>query len=435
MEQIAFVNVRAAWKRLPLIVVAVAALAGAWYGVRWLVGDTMAEYAQDFETAESAVRLAPRDPQSHLKLARLHRVSFEPSEIPLALEQYEQAAALDPNNWLIWLETGRAREEAGDRAGGIRALRHAAELAPNYAQPRWHLGNLLLRDGQQDAAFAELRRAADADPTLRPQVFNLAWQVFDQNMAQVVRVVGNTPQARAQLTTVLVGRNRLDDALNLWAGLGEGEKKENGAAGESLAKALFDAKRYRAALRVSLEMGAINPSETAAERVTNGGFESDIGAPGKKFFDWQIAPSPQAQIALDPRAPHGGKRSLRVVFNAPTQFEFRNVLQLVAVEPATRYRLSFYVRTEDLKSASTPTFLVFEAGDMTNALAATPPLASGTSDWQQVSVELTTPPRAEAILLRVDRGACPDGACPVYGKVWYDDFDLQRTTGRATTAR
>src|SRR2546430_11511690 len=59
---------------------AVAALAASWYGVRWGIGDTMAEaaplsYANDptaaFESAEAAARLAPRDPLAHLTLARL----------------------------------------------------------------------------------------------------------------------------------------------------------------------------------------------------------------------------------------------------------------------------------------------------------------------------------------------------------------------------
>ncbi len=427
-DQLTIINMGAMWKRAPLVLVAVVALVASWYAVRWLMGATMAESAQDFETAAAAVRLAPRDPQSHLNLARLHRVSFEPDEVSLALEEYKRAAALAPNDWLIWLEVGRARASSGDLDGGIRALRHTVELAPSYAQPRWHLGNTLLRAGQTDEAFAELRRAADADPTYRPQVFNLAWQVFGQDMALVIKTVGNTPVARAQLTTVLINRGRLDDSLKLWSSLSETEKKENAATGEPLAQALHAAKRYHDALQISLEIGLVAPSETAAEKITNGGFESDIGAAGKKFFDWQIAPLPQAQVALDARVAHSGKRSLRIIFNAPAQFEFRNIAQLVVVEPATRYRLSFYVRTEDLRSASTPILVVLDGADINNALASTAPLANGTSDWQQMSVEFTTPPRAEAVVLRLDRAGCADNTCPILGKVWYDDFDLQRTT-------
>src|SRR5207248_5094136 len=106
---------------------------------------------------------------------------------------------------------GRARAALGDTDGGIAALRRAVELAPNYAEQRWHLGNALLRAGRNEEAFAELRRAADADPDkYRPQVFNLAWQVYGPDMARVIDAVGKTPAARAQLVGVLAGRGRLD---------------------------------------------------------------------------------------------------------------------------------------------------------------------------------------------------------------------------------
>src|SRR5689334_17065560 len=100
-EQLALINVRTFVARVPLVLLAAAALVVGWYGVRWGIGDTMAEtaplsYANDptaaFETAEAAERLAPRDPYSHLTLARLHRVTFDPAELPLALAEYEQAA-------------------------------------------------------------------------------------------------------------------------------------------------------------------------------------------------------------------------------------------------------------------------------------------------------------------------------------------------------
>ena len=33
---------------------------------------------------------------------------------------------------------------------------------------------------------------------------------------------------------------------------------------------------------------------------------------------------------------------------------------------------------------------------------------------------------AEAILIRFTRTPCTDAVCPIFGKVWYDDFNLQR---------
>lgn len=428
--QVAFINTRAPWRRALLVVALALALLGTWRGVRWLVGDTLAEFAQDYATAEAAARLAPHDPQAHLTLARLRRASFDPSDLPLALEQYERAATLDPNEWTIWLELGQARGSAGDTDGGLHALRRAAELAPAYWQPRWYLGNLLLRAGEVDAAFAELRRAANANPDLRPQVFSLAWQAFGGDMERVVKSVGGSPQARAQLVTVLVGRGRLDDARSLWSSLSEGERRENATAGEALARVFYDGRNYHAALQVLGEAGALDPSLTSAEKISNGGFEADIPPPGKKLFDWQVTPAPQAQVALDTRGAHTGGRSLRIAFNAPAHVDFRNVSQLVVVEPATRYRLSFYVRAQDLQSVSTPVLSVLDAADQSVPLAASAPVVAGTSDWQQVAVEFVSPLHSDGIVLLLTRAPCPEGACPIYGKVWYDDFDLQRSAGR-----
>jgi Flp pilus assembly protein TadD len=434
-DQVLFINVRPAWRRVPLLLVALLALAGAWQGVRWCVGSTMAEHASDLDSAEAATRLAPRNPASHLRLARLHRVTFLPEELPKALSAYERAAALAPNDYLIWTELGRARGASGDTAGAERALRRAAELAPAYAEPRWHLGNLLLRAGRVDEGFAELRRAADAHPErFRPQVFNLAWQLYEQDMPRVVAAVGETPAARAQLVGVLLGRGRADDAHAVWETLGAAEKRKQRAAGEALARALHEGKQYRRALQV---LGEAGEQVGGAEKISNGGFESDMAATGAGLFQWRVTPGgAAAQVALDPRGGRGGSRALRVAFNAPSQIDFSNVRQTVAVEPRTHYRLSFYVRTSELKSASTPVAVVSDAAaPEPQALAASASAPAGTSEWQEVSVEFTTGERTEAVEVRLARAPCPDGVCPIYGKIWYHDFDLQRAGGRAAAAR
>jgi len=438
-DQIALISVRPVWARLPLALLAVLALAASWYGVRWGIGDTMAEtaplsYANDptaaFESAEAAARLAPRDPLAHLTLARLHRVSFDPQETPLALREYDEAAALAPNDYLIWTEVGRARAALGDTDGGVAALSRAVELAPAYAEQRWHLGNALLRAGRYDEAFAELRRAADTDSEkYRPQVFNIAWQLYGPDMARVIDAVGKTPAARAQLVVVLAGRSRLEDALKVWSGLSDEEKRGQTWAGDRLARSLYGQGQYRRALQVLAESGA--SQSPAPEKISNGGFESDIGQAGTQLFEWQVTATPGSQVVVDARAAHSGRRSLRILFNAAGDAEFHNVSQLVAVEPSTRYRLTYFVRTEELRSAATLVAMAADATSPDAALASSVPVPSGTNDWQQVSFEFTTGPKTEAALVRLVRVGCSEGTCPIYGKIWYDDFDLQRAAGRA----
>ena len=432
-DQISHIDVRAAWRRGLLLAPAALALAGVWYGVRWCAGATLAEYARDAETAAAATRLAPHNPNSHLRLARLRRAGFRPEDLPEALAAYERAAELSPHDYLVWSELGRARGEAGDPDGSIEALRRAAELAPNYAQPRWLLGNTLLRAGRTDEGFEELRRAADADPALRPQVFNLAWQFYRQDMPRVVEAVGRTPEARAQLVGVLVGRGQLAEAVAVWESLGEA-RREHRETGEGLARALQEQKQFRRALRVLSEAGAAADGGAAvtAGEISNGGFESDIGPAGKRLTGWQVAPSSTGvKVTIDPRGARGGDRSLCVTFNAPSQADFGNVLQFVVVEPATRYRLSFHVRTEELRSAATVLAQVLDASAAQPApLGASAPVPAGTAAWQEVAFEFTTGPQTEAVLLRLTRANCPDGVCPIFGKVWYDDFDLQPAAQR-----
>src|SRR2546421_662814 len=376
-DQVALISVRPVWARLPLALLAVLALAASWYGVRWGIGDTMAEtapfsYANDptasFESAEAAARLAPRDPLAHLTLARLHRVTFDPQETPLALREYDEAAALAPNDYLIWTEMGRARAALGDTDGGVAALSRAVELAPAYAEPRWHLGNALLRAGHYDEAFAELRRAADtASEKYRPQVFNLAWQVYGPDMARVIDAVGKTPAARAQLVGVLAGRGRFDDALKVWSGPSDEERRGQSWAGDRLARALYGQGQYHRALQVLRESDAAQ--DLAPEKISNGGFESDIGQAGTQLFQWQVTQSPGSQVVVDARAAHSGRRSLRVLFNAAGEAEFHNVSQLVAVEPSTHYRLTYFVRTEELRSAATLIAMAADASSPDTALA------------------------------------------------------------------
>src|SRR4030095_11319934 len=90
------------------------------------------------------------------------------------------------------------------------------------------------------------------------------------------------------------------------------------------------------------------------EQFTNGGFENDAGTGVAGLFSWQVTSVPQAQVAVDPNYRHAGQRSLRILFKSPSTLEFKNIAQLVVVEPGAQYRFTCFVRTEDLKSAGTP---------------------------------------------------------------------------------
>lgn len=452
-DQIKTLSLDAGWRRALLVVPVLAALWAAWTVGRWCIGNTLASNPQDAEEVLAAARvrpndplvregleqvgrvlasserLAPDDPQVHFTLGVFARKSFEPEELAEALRRFERATALSPHDYRLWMELGRARGQAGDAAGGERALRHAVALAPHYSMPRWYLGNLLLRAGRDREAFAELRRAAEIDPKLHTQVFTTAWGYFRGDVRAVGDAVGDSASARARLVQFLVSQKRLDEALALWGTLGAEEKKEQGESGRALVAALGAAGRHHKSLAVFREIQPGPGGQVEPGQVLNGGFEADVNATGANPFDWVVRPVPQAQMGMDAQAPHGGRRSLRVEFSGPSNFEFGQFSQLLLVEPGARYRLSYFVRTEELRSAATLYVEVVEPSG--RVVTAGPAVPAGTADWRQESVEFAAPAGVEGLLLRVVRQGCNDPSCPVFGKVWYDDFSLQRAAGGA----
>ncbi|HLL73799.1 MAG TPA: tetratricopeptide repeat protein [Pyrinomonadaceae bacterium] len=443
-DQITSFDLGPAWRRVLLVVpMVVAAAAGVWFAARWCVGHELALWAPEVEgmsrasLVATAARLAPDDPQTHFTLARLGDRSFLPGELPAAVARYERAAALSPNDYRLWVDLGRARSAAGDADGAERALRRATELAPNYPGPRWYLGNLLLREGRTEEAFDQLRRAGDANPEVfRPQIFNMAWGAFGGDIRRLGELAGDSVESRSALAEYLIGRERLDDALAVWRGFEGAELTEDQIkVGIRLRDTLAKAKRFHDALAVERVLRpASGPGPLPEiERVTNGGFEDTVGPPGQHLFEWQVVPAGGAQMNLDAGVPRGGARSLRILFESSGKLEFNNVSQLVAVRPSARYRLEYYFRTEGLKSAvSLRTVVSDAAAEPAQTLGASEPLPMGaTEGWRPVTIEFTTGPRTEAVLIAVMREQCDEAVCPIFGRVWYDNFNLQRIGGAA----
>lgn len=425
------IDLHAPKRRALLLIPVILALVGVWFAIRWYTGNTLAEYGPGLEeggieAARSAVRLAPRDPLPRWRLARLEEKSFASNQLDAAVRHHADAVSLSPNDYRLWMDFGRVLEESGNGAHAETALRHAVELAPAYSYPRWYLGNLLLRAGRTNEAFTELRVAAESAYQLRPQVFSLALQVFGEDSEAIKNAIGPSTELRVQLTSYLIGNRRLDDALRLWNSFSPEEKKEQHMIGEEVLKALAAAKRFRAALEIARELAPEDKTKPVMNQFFNGGFEMAYGPSGAGVFGWQITTVPQAQASMDSSQYHSGARSLRLVFKSTSNLALNTVAQLVVVEPQAQYRFECYVRTEELRSAGTPTFEIVDETDGT-VLGASAPLSAGTKNWLQLTIDFGTRANTEAVRLRINRASCgQDPVCPIFGTVWYDDFNLQR---------
>jgi len=405
------------------------ALFSSWFVVRWYLGNTIAEYFHPeehrLETAQMAVNLAPNDPLPHWRLGNLALKELPPDQISLVVTEYEKAVSLSPHDYRLWMEFGGALEQAGDFDKAEKALREAVKLAPSYAYPRWYLGNLLLRTDRYAEGFGELQRASEENEQFQSQLFNLAWQLNKNDFNALRAAVGNSPEIRASFSEYLVERGRYDDGLGLWNTLTETEKRESRFAADPIISSLISAAHFNQAMEIWNEVAPGPAYKAESGHVLDGGFENNLAHGSGAVFGWQVQSNSQVQIGIDAGQGHSGGRSLRVFFQVRSHIDTINVSQLVPVKPNTEYELECYVKTERVESAETPVVLVVNAADDA-VLVGSPGAPSGSTGWQRVSLPFKTGEATEAVKVKMVRNSCPDSpVCPIFGTVWYDDFDLK----------
>jgi tetratricopeptide (TPR) repeat protein len=400
-------------------------LLGMWTAGRAGFSPLLSDYATQNSLpalASEAVRLSPSDPQAHyaraVVLSKLGRLAD-------AIKEFENAVALRPSDYVLWLDLGYARDQNGDQEGALAAFKEAARLAPNYARPRWDIGQLLLRAERRDEAFAELRRAVASRPALLPEIIDLAWNTYSGDARAVQQAIQpQTSRENLVLARFIAERGRTNEAIQLFRAAGEIPND----ARLSFLTELLAAKRFKEAYEVWSSGQKMSDSERGGgiNTITDGSFESQILS--KPGFGWQLAPRAQAlSVALDVDRPHTGVHSLLLRFGGDATPSERIVSQVVLVEPRTRYRLSFAARTEQLVTGGPPVVVVTDAsGTEGRTFAESLPLQGGTGEWRDYSVEFSTTDATEGIVLAIQRQHCPSEQCPIFGSVWFDTFSLRK---------
>ena len=412
--------------RVLLVGAILAVLVFAWFAIRWQLGNMLASLTQPgqpnaVEVATLAGRLAPADARAMWLIATREKENFSPESLEKSVTLFEEVVRLSPNDFRYWIELGRAYEQAEQPDRAESALARAVELAPTYTFPHWQFGNFYLRQNRSEEAFEELRKTTERSVVYREQVFSLAWDYFDKDPRQVEALAADTPDVRSTLALFYAARGSADNALRIWNTLSDAEKPNYQDTAKRIARGLFEKQRFRESLEFSRQTG-IDP-EAQFETVTNGGFEKFIGPPDETLFGWRVYRSDaKIDVLPDSSVKVEGTRSLRVTFKNYTKVDLHNVVQSVAVQPGARYRLSFMVRTDNLRSGGPPVIQII-SGQENKGIAASDPFESGSADWKPIVVEFTAPEDFDSVLIRTGRVACAE-ECPISGTIWYDDFRL-----------
>lgn len=408
-------------RRIAVIFFAVLSVIFTYFSAKWFFANTIASHAAFKEIAEFAVFLAPDDPQTRFSHAVLLAKTFAPEDLSKSLAEYEKAVSLSPHDYNLWLELGKAYERSGDANRAELAFRQALSLSPNYARVQWIFGNFLLRQGRDEEAFREIRRAVESDIQYSASAVASAWQIFRGDVVQIREFIGESNNLKAAFAAFLAQEKRFEEAVDLWNGLPQNLRQSvYKSSGEEIYQKMIEARRYRLALQMLRHFSASGENFEIG-KITNGGFEFENPKnPG--IFEWQIADGIEPQIGVDNVQKHEGNLSLVLVFNSVDGKNFRSVSQVVAVESGKKYEFEVFYRS-DLKTSAT---LRWEIADVSDGkvLAATEAV-SAKSEWTNLKTEFISPPQTEAVIVRLARVGCNQTLCPISGRVWFDSFSLK----------
>src|ERR1700738_3755628 len=143
------------------------ALAMAAYLSYFSVRTARATYHPDTQTLhgfERATEIEPGNARNWYLLGRYLQYSFEDSNPQRAISSYRKSLEIDPRATSTWLELAATYESEGNDVAARNAFINAKKTYPLSAEVSWRYGNFLLRQGELEPAFAEIRRSVEADP-------------------------------------------------------------------------------------------------------------------------------------------------------------------------------------------------------------------------------------------------------------------------------
>jgi hypothetical protein len=259
---------------------------------------------------------------------------------------------------------------------------------------------------------------------LLPNFIDLVWSASNGDATAVERII--QPQNASwhiALAKIFIKRGKITEGLAQFRAAGGIAEKDR----QALLDELLAAKRYKEAYEVWLVDSGKSEHDGSTALLHDGGFESKMSR-DNSGFGWQLARDTQGlRLSLDRNNPHSGTQSLRVDFNGDANPGQSILTQLLPIEPNTHYRLRFAARTEEIVTGGLPLISLSDASSkesLTLVLSSTLPQNSG--GWQEYSTEFTSSKTTSAVLISVRRQNCSSGPCPIFGRMWLDDFSMQK---------
>src|SRR2546427_1101322 len=374
---------------------------------------------------ERAVRLEPANARNWYLLGRSYLYDIEQPDPARAIEALGKAVAVDPYSAEALVDLATAYDGDGETARAREAFLAAQRVYPLSADVCWSYGNFLLRQGEQDAAFREIRKAVELEPKRADEAFSRALRVQPDANILLDKAVPSATAAYLPILHSLSGAGDLNNAQLVWNRLIALHQQVPMSEMVYFIIELVHQFRTADAARAWTQAVSIMknppPPDPEGSLLWDGGFESGYAGGG---FSWHFVPETNdVQISFDRSQKHSGEQSLRILFKGHRNLSFENACHNITPEAGKQYLLSAWVRTESLTSSQGVRLQISVFTGIKNESVATEEV-HGTQPWKQIQQHWFAPPGG------IYGSVCVGGFMrdipgrDIQGAAWIDDVSL-----------
>jgi tetratricopeptide (TPR) repeat protein len=403
------------------------ALAVAAYLSYFSVRSARATYYTETQTLqgfERATQIEPGNARNWYLLGRYLQYSFEDADPQRAIGIYKKSLEIDPHATSTWLELAATYESEGDDVAARNAFLNAKKTYPLSAEVSWRYGNFLLRQGELEPAFAEIRRSVEADPGRATEAFSRCLRVEPDADVILDRVLPPKSEIYIAVMGDLAQDRQIENALKVWARIVTMHPKIALHDAFQIVMELRSAGRASEAHKVweqAVDLAGLAQLEGPRNSmVWDGGFESDVTG---EAYAWRFAKtSRSAQKGFDTQEKYSGKRSLRVSFDGSSDVAFYDVCQTVPAEAGTAYELSAWMKSKDLTTDQGVRIDLRPRIPGVNGAITSD--VRGTQPWTRFATIWPGAKENEEVQICLRRDASDQEDNKIRGTAWVDDLAL-----------
>jgi tetratricopeptide (TPR) repeat protein len=380
--------------------------------------------SETLEGIERATRLEPDDARNWYLLGRYWQYNLDDPDGLRAVRAYLAALAVDPASAETWLDLATVYESEGNLPAARDAFLHAKRAYPLSPDVSWRYGNFLLRQRELEAAFAEMRRAVQADPRRGAEAFSRSLRV-EPNIDRILdRILPPVGDVYVDVIWDQITDGQTDIALRVWDRLVAIHPRVPLRDVFPLVGALRNSQRIIDARRVWEQAvviaGMADLQGPSGSVLWDGGFESGVSGGGYSWLFPEVIRN--MQVSVDAEEKHSGNRSLRLTFDGKSIVNATNVCHYVPVQPGTSYRFSAWLKTRALTTDQGVRFELHSLGTQ-EASVVTPEL-HGSQPWTRIELPWPSGNDVQELQVCLIRLLSDQLENKIKGTTWVDDVAL-----------